>query len=368
MPGPLAGIRIVELAGIGPGPHAAMVLADLGADVVRVERPVGGLRLTPPGVRDWLLRGRRSVAADLKNAADLQRVRMLIDHADVLLEGYRPGVTERLGIGPDECLARNPRLVYGRMTGWGQQGPLAQRAGHDINYLSLTGILRAVGTRGTRPTVPLNLVGDFGGGSAYLVIGVLAALCERQSSGLGQVIDAAIVDGASSLAQMIWALLATGGWSDEPAANLLDTGAPFYDTYCCADGGYVAVGALEPQFYAELLVGLGLDGAELPAQHDQSGWPVLRERFERVFSGRTRDEWAAVFADTDACVTPVLAFGETAAHPQIAARATVLDIDGVAQAAPAPRFSRTGAQTPTPPPESTTDIDTVCREWISSES
>ena len=363
MSGPLTGIRVVELAGIGPGPHAAMLLADLGADVVRIERPSSGLRVVPDGQRDWSLRGRRSVAADLKDPAGLALARSLIGKADVLIEGFRPGVTERLGIGPDDCLAANPRLVYARMTGWGQDGPLALRAGHDINYISLTGMLHAIGPAGERPIPPINLVGDFGGGSTYLVIGVLAALLERDRSGNGQVIDAAIVDGVSSLAQMIWAMAGRGQWNDERGTNLLDTGAPFYDTYACADGRYVAVGALEPQFYAALLRGLGLDDAGLPGQLDRSGWPVLRQRFTEAFLAKTRDEWAELFAGTDACVTPVLSLAEAASHPQLAARGTLAPIGGLMQAAPAPRFSRSQPGTPGAPPAAPEDTDAVLRDW-----
>ncbi|MFD5492997.1 CaiB/BaiF CoA transferase family protein [Streptomyces sp. NPDC127091] len=361
--GPLSGLRVLELGGIGPGPHAAMLLADLGADVVRVERPSGALRLTPDGAQDWLLRGRRSVAADLKDAQGLRTVLDLIERADVLIEGFRPGVTERLGIGPDTCIARNPRLVYARMTGWGQDGPLADRAGHDINYISLTGVLHAIGTTGARPTAPLNLVGDFGGGSLYLVMGVLAALFERERSGAGQVVDAAIVDGTASLAQMLWALRGTGGWSDRPASNLLDTGAPFYDTYRCADGAYVAVGALEPQFYAQLLDGLGLDPDRLPPQDDRTGWPELRAAFTRAFATRTRDEWTEVFAGTDACVTPVLTFAEATEHPHFVARGTLPTLGGVPQAAQAPRFSRTPPGSPTAPPRPGADTESVLADW-----
>jgi alpha-methylacyl-CoA racemase len=357
--GPLAGLRVVELGGIGPGPHAAMILADLGADVVRVERPTGGLQIAS---KDFTLRGRRSVAADLKSAEGRETVLRLAERADVLLEGLRPGVTERLGVGPDDCAARNPRLVYARMTGWGQDGPLAPRAGHDINYISLTGALHAIGGA-DRPVPPLNLVGDYGGGSMLLVIGILAALTERQGSGKGQVVDAAMVDGASLLSQMFWSLRANGAWTDERAANLLDGGAPFYDTYRCADGKFVAVGSLEPQFYAELLRGLGLDAEELPAQLDRSGWPTLREKFSAAFAAKPRDEWAAVFADVDACVTPVLTFEEATAHPHLVARDTLVEVDGVIQAAPAPRFSRTPATTPTPPPAAGADTDSVFTSW-----
>ena len=361
MPGPLAGLKVVELAGIGPGPHAAMILADLGADVVRVERPSGGLKLGSAST-DQTLRGRRSVSADMKSDAGRETVLRLAERADVLLEGLRPGVTERLGVGPADCQARNPGLVYARMTGWGQDGPMANRAGHDINYISVTGALHAIG-RADGPIPPLNLVGDFGGGSMLLVIGILAALQERQSSGLGQVVDAAMVDGASLLAQMFWSLLANGVWRDEREANLLDGGAPFYRTYRCADGGFVAVGAIEPQFYAELLAGLGLTGVELPHQLDQSAWPALADRFAELFAGKPRDEWAKIFADTDACVTPVLAFAEVADHPHVRARNTVVELNGVTQAAPAPRFSRTPAGPPSAPPAPGADTDAVFAEW-----
>ncbi|MQA12293.1 MAG: CoA transferase [Pseudonocardiaceae bacterium] len=360
MPGPLTGLRVVELAGIGPGPHAAMVLADLGADVVRVERPAQD-RDGPR--RDQLLRNRRVVAVDLKSPARLDEIRELIAAADVVLEGFRPGVTERMGLGPDDCLARNPKLVYARMTGWGQHGPLADRAGHDINYISLTGALHAIGRAGQRPVPPLNLVGDFGGGSMLVLVGILGALWERERSGTGQVVDAAMVDGASVLLQMMWSMRGNGEWSDERQGNLLDGGAPFYDTYECADGRSVAVGALESQFYAQLLEGLGLAGEDLPEQNDRDGWPVLRDRFAATFATRTRDEWAAIFEGTDACVTPVLTFAEAAEHPHLTGRGTVFDLDGVRQAAPAPRFSRTRPGTPTGPPATTTDAGSVLQRW-----
>jgi alpha-methylacyl-CoA racemase len=360
--GPLAGLKVVELAGIGPGPHAAMVLGDLGAEVVRIDRPAGGLDLGGDTVPDPTLRGRRRVAADLKDPAGREAVLRLVERADVLIEGYRPGVTERLGVGPADCHARNPRLVYARMTGWGQDGPLAQRAGHDINYISLTGLLHAIGRAGERPVVPLNLVGDFGGGSMLLLVGVLSALWEAQRSGQGQVVDAAMVDGASVLGQMFWGFLAQKVWVDQPASNLLDGAAPFYDTYTCADGRHVAVGAIEPQFYAALLAGLGLADADLPGQHDRDAWPGLKARFAEVFATRSRDEWAEAFAGTDACVTPVLAFGEVAAHPHVSARGTIVDPGGVSQAAPAPRFSRTAPAVPEPAaaPE---PVNAVLADW-----
>jgi alpha-methylacyl-CoA racemase len=333
-------LRVLELAGIGPGPHAAMILADLGADVIRVERPGPA----EPAVRDdLLLRNRRAVVADLKDAGDLGVVLSLADRADVLIEGMRPGVAERLGIGPATCHARNLALVYARVTGWGQDGPLAARAGHDINYIGVTGVLAAIGRAGDRPVPPLNLVGDFGGGSMLAVVGILAALWERHRSGLGQVVDAAMVDGVVQLAQMVWSMRAAGTWRPERGGNLLDGGAPFYDTYTCADGRHVAVGALEPAFYRALLSGLGLDPAQLPDRDDRANWPRLRTLLGEAFLTRTRDEWAARFADVDACVTPVLDLDEAARHPQVGGRGSLTFSDGAQQAAPAPRFSRTPA-------------------------
>ena len=370
MAGPLVGLRVVELAGIGPAPHAAMLLADLGADVVRVARPAESIQPGPhergygcPVGTDQLLRGRRSITLDLKDPADRETLLALAQRADVLIEGLRPGVTERLGVGPADCQARNPRLIYARMTGWGQDGPLARRAGHDITYIAVSGVLHAIGSADGKPIPPLNLVGDFGGGAMFLVMGVLAALWEREQSGTGQVIDAAMVDGVSALAQMIWSLRACGLWTDQRGANMLDSGAPYYDTYACSDGRYVAVGALEPQFYATLLDGLGLTDAGLPDRSDPAGWPALRQRFTDTFAGRSRDEWMAVFEGTDACVAPVLSFAEVPAHPHIAARGTIITIDGVAQAAPAPRFSRTVPDTPTPPPQPGADTAAVLADW-----
>jgi alpha-methylacyl-CoA racemase len=339
-----------------------MLLADLGADVVRVERPAGGLQLAP-GAADQLLRGRRSIMLDLKDPAGRETLLRLVERADVLIEGLRPGVTERVGVGPIDCHARNPRLVYARVTGWGQDGPLARRAGHDITYLALSGVLHAVGNAGGKPVPPLNLVGDFGGGSMFLVMGVLAALWERERSGTGQVIDAAMVDGVSALAQMFWSLRACGLWTEARGANLLDSGAPFYDTYACSDGRYVAVGALEPQFYAALLDGLGLTDADLPEQLDPAGWPVLRQRFIEAFAARSRDEWMAVFEGTDACVAPVLSFTEVPSHPHIAARGTIITVGGVPQAAPAPRFSRTAPDPPAPPPQPGADTAEILADW-----
>lgn len=345
MPGPLTGLRVIELGGIGPVPHAGMQFADLGAEVVRIERPGADER-----THDTTLRGRRRTAVDLRQADGVSAVLDLVEHADVLLEGFRPGVAERMGLGPDDCAARNPRLVYARMTGWGQSGPLAERAGHDIDYIALSGVLHATGRPGEPPAPPLNLIGDYGGGSMFLLVGVLAALWERDRTGVGQTVDAAMVDGVGVLSQLVWAYRKPAGWwSDDRGANLLDGGAPFYDTYECADGRFLAVGALEPQFYAEFLRGLGLDTDDgLPSQHDTSGWPALRARFTAVIATKTRDEWAAVFADTDACVAPVLTFGEATEHPHAVARGGFVEVDGVVQPAPAPRFSRTPPDPPTP--------------------
>ncbi len=349
MSGPLAGIRIVELAGIGPGPFCAMVLADHGADVIRVDRPGPGA-LPMPRITG---RGRRSIAVDLKQPEGVEIVLDLVAGADGLIEGYRPGVAERLGVGPGVCLARNPRLVYGRMTGWGQEGPLASTAGHDIDYIALTGALGAIG--GDRPVPPLNLVGDYGGGGMLLAFGMVAALLEATRTGRGQVVDAAVVDGAALLMTPIYELFGLGMWQDVRGVNLLDGGAPFYDTYECADGRYVAVGALEPQFYAELLEGLGLADDELPPQYDPTGWPTLRERFSEVFRTRTRDEWEAVFAGTDACVAPVLGLAEAPDHPHLRSRETFLEVGGVRQPGPAPRF----AERSRPSPGSEPGADTV---------
>jgi alpha-methylacyl-CoA racemase len=363
MAGPLQGLRVVELAGIGPGPHAAMILGDLGADVVRIERPrkPGGV---PSGDPDYLLRSRRSLTANLKSGEDRELVLRLIAKADVLIEGYRPGVTERLGLGPEDCAKVNDRLIYARMTGWGQTGPRSQQAGHDINYISLNGVLHAIGRAGERPVPPLNLVGDFGGGSMFLLVGILSALWERERSGKGQVIDAAMIDGSSVLAQMIWAFRASGMWSDERGVNVLDTGAPYYDTYTCADGRCVAVGAIEAPFYAELLDKLGLDPAELPDQNDVSRWPELRARLTGAFAAHDRDHWAKLFADSDACVTPVLSFGEVETEPHVTERDTFYRDGDWLFPAPAPRFSRSVPSTPTPPGEPGADTEAVLRDWV----
>ena len=359
MAGPLQGLRVVELAGIGPGPHAATILGDLGADVVRIQRP-GGEESKP----DTTLRNRRPVAVNLKSDKGRDTVLRLVAMADVLIEGYRPGVTERLGLGPKDCANVNERLIYARMTGWGQAGPRSQQAGHDINYISLNGVLHAIGRAGERPLPPLNLVGDFGGGSMFLLVGILAALWERQTSGKGQVIDAAMIDGSSVLVQMLWAMRAAGKWSDERGTNVLDGGAPYYDTYECADGRYVAVGAIEPQFYHAMLEGLGLEPAGLPDRKDRRRWPELRAKFAEVFASADRDHWAAVFANSDACVTPVLAFSEVECEPHVSERNTFFRTAGGLQPSPAPRFSRTVPSTPTPVDQQTTDPEVLLRDWL----
>ncbi|RZU45412.1 alpha-methylacyl-CoA racemase [Streptomyces sp. BK022] len=359
--GPLSGVRVVELAGIGPGPFAAMLLADLGADVVRVDRPGGpGLGIDP--ARDVTNRNKRSVVVDLKAPDGAARVLDLAERADVLLEGYRPGVAERLGVGPADCHARNPRLVYGRMTGWGQDGPLADRAGHDASYIAVTGTLGMIGRPGEPPALPANLLGDYAGGSLYLVVGVLAALHHARATGTGQVVDAAIVDGTAHLSAMIHGMLAAGAWQDRRAANLLDGGCPYYGTYETADGKYMAVGALEPRFYAEFLRLLDLGGLA-GAHHDPARWPELRERVAARFKSGTRAEWTSRFEGTDACVAPVLSLREAPHHPHLAARATFTEHDGLVQPAPAPRFSATPTRVRTGPALPGTGAEDVARDW-----
>ncbi|KFF95794.1 carnitine dehydratase [Streptomyces scabiei] len=359
--GPLAGVRVVELAGIGPGPFAAMLLADLGADVVRVDRPGGaGLAVNP--LYDVTNRNKRSVIVDLKSPDGPDIVLDLAERADILIEGYRPGVAERLGVGPETCHARNPGLVYGRMTGWGQQGPLAQRAGHDIAYIALTGTLGMIGTPDAPPAVPANLLGDYAGGSLYLVVGLLAALHHARATGTGQVVDAAIVDGTSHLSAMIHGMLAAGGWQDRRAANLLDGGCPFYGTYETADGRYVAVGALEQQFYGEFVDLLGI-GDRAPARKDVAAWGELRETVAARFRTRTRDEWTAVFEGSDACVAPVLSLREAPHHAHLAARGTFTDFGGITQPAPAPRFSATHTSVRSGPAQPGADTADVAHDW-----
>jgi len=359
--GPLAGVRVVELAGIGPGPFAAMLLADLGADVVRVDRP-GGPALGVDPAHDVTNRNKRSVVVDLKDPEGSATVLDLAARADILIEGYRPGVAERLGVGPEQCHARNPRLVYGRMTGWGQEGPLADTAGHDIAYIALTGTLGMIGDPDRPPAVPANLLGDFAGGSLYLVTGVLAALHHARVTGTGQVVDAAIVDGTAHLSAMIHGMLAAGAWQDRRGANLLDGGCPYYGTYETADGKYLAVGALEPQFYDEFLRLLGLDD-QRAARTDVTRWPALREQVAARFKSRTRDEWAAVFEGSDACVAPVLSLGEAPHHPHLAARGTFTRHQGITQPAPAPRFSATPARIRSGPARPGAATADVARDW-----
>lgn len=359
--GPLTGVRVVELAGIGPGPFAAMLLADLGADVVRVDRPGGaGLGIDPAS--DLTNRNKRSVLLDLKSDEGQARVLDLVERADILIEGYRPGVAERLGVGPEACLARNPKLVYGRMTGWGQDGPLAERAGHDIAYLALTGTLSMIGKPDEPPVVPANLVGDYAGGSLYLVVGVLAALQHARAHGEGQVVDAAIVDGAAHLATMIHGMLAAGSWQDRRGTNLLDGGCPFYGTYATSDGGHIAVGPLEGQFYAEFIGLLGIADA-FPDRWDLARWDELRAAVTERFLTRTRDEWTEVFDGTDACVAPVLSLTEAPHHPHLAARSTFVEHSGLTQPAPAPRFSATPVSVRSGPARPGGDTAAVAADW-----
>jgi len=350
--GPLEGVKVLEFEAIGPAPFCGMMLADMGADVLLVDRPADpGLGLGPQRRFDTLLRGRRSITLDLKSPEGGAVARELSRKADVVLEGFRPGVMERLGLGPDALLAINPKLVYGRMTGWGQDGPLAPRAGHDINYIALSGALHAIGRTGGAPVPPLNLVGDFGGGGMLLAFGVACALIEAHRSGRGQVVDAAMVEGASLLTAMFWGLRAGGQWSDTRGENVLDTGAPWYDVYETRDGKYVAIGAIEPKFYAELLARTGLANEALPAQDDRARWPDLRRRFEQIFAGKTRDEWCAIFEGSDACFSPVLTFDEAKGHPHNIARRGHVAVGTVDQPAPAPHFSRTPGVTRRAPPE-----------------
>ncbi len=350
--GPLSGIKVLEFEAIGPGPFCGMMLADMGADVLLVERPQDpGLGVPRARWTDVMARGRRSITLDLKSAQGVEAAMQLADRADALIEGLRPGVMERMGLGPDVLLARNPKLVYGRMTGWGQEGPLAARAGHDINYIALTGVLHAIGRAGEAPVPPLNLVGDFGGGGMLLSFGIACGLLEARNSGKGQVVDAAMVDGASTLAAMFSGMMAAKRWTETRGDNVLDTGAPWYDAYETKDGKYVAIGSIEPKFYAELLERLGLAGETLPQQLDRAGWPVLRAKFAATFKSRTRDEWVAAFEGSDACFAPVLTFSEARADAHNVARGTFVDVAGISQPGPAPRFSRTPGAIRGGPPE-----------------
>ncbi|MGJ9413222.1 CaiB/BaiF CoA transferase family protein [Aeromicrobium sp. CF4.19] len=358
MTGPLAGLRVLEMAGLGPTPHAAMMLADLGADVIRIERP----ERPANAATDLVLRHRKHVAADLKSETDVGRLLDLVEQADVFLEGFRPGVAERLGIGPSPCRARNPRLVYVRVTGWGQDGPMAHKAGHDINYIASSGLLAAFGRAGSPPAPPLNVVGDYGGGSMLALTGVLAALWHMKQTGEGQVVDVAMLDGAILQSQLFWSMDARGEWTDLPGTNLLNGGHPYYDTYRCADEEFMAVGAVEPQFYAQLLEGLDLDPDAYP-QDAAERYPQYRADFARIFATRTQAEWAERFSMLDACVSPVRRLSQTPSDPQVAARASTPLVDGLTHAAPAPRFSSTPARPPAPPTAQRIDIDELGRHW-----
>jgi crotonobetainyl-CoA:carnitine CoA-transferase CaiB-like acyl-CoA transferase len=367
--GPLAGLKVVELAGIGPGPMAAMLLADLGATVLRIDRkePVK-LGIERPLRFNTLLRNRHSIALDLKDPQAVARVLELVEQADALIEGFRPGVTERLGLGPDVCLERNPRLAYGRITGWGQDGPLAHWAGHDVNYLALTGVLNAIGRAGQPPTVPLNLVGDYAGGSLYLVVGLLAAILEARRSGKGQVVDAAIVDGAAHLASTFFGMVAGGIWREERGTNISDTGSHFYDCYECSDGRWIAVGPIEAKFFGQLLDKLGLDPAQLGTQLPPQHWPAAKAVLAEHFRTRTRDEWAALLEQSDCCVSPVLSWQEAPQHAHLRHRGTFVEVDGLTQPAPAPRFSRTPPDTPTAPlAPSAENNDQALAAWLLPE-
>jgi alpha-methylacyl-CoA racemase len=362
--GPLAGIKVVEIAGIGPGPFCAMMLADMGAEVLRVDRTAeADIGFAGDPRKSLLNRGRRSVAVDLKNAAGIGAVKRLVAGAAALIEGFRPGVMERLGLGPDECLAANPRLVYGRMTGWGQDGPSAHAAGHDINYIALSGVLHAIGRHGGPPVPPLNLVGDFGGGGMYLAFGVVCALLEAGRSGRGQVVDASMVDGSASLSTAIFGLRALGIWSEERGDNLLDSGAPWYDVYETKDGKYVAIGSLERRFYGELMRLTGLAGDNPPKQWDRTQWPDLRARLATVFKAKTRDEWCAIMEGSDVCFAPVLSYAEAPQHPHNRARATFVEVDGIEQPAPAPRFSRTPPAIQRPPARPGEHTEEALTDW-----
>ncbi|MGH8783831.1 MAG: CaiB/BaiF CoA transferase family protein [Cupriavidus necator] len=365
--GVLSGIRVLEFEAIGPGPFGAMLLADMGADVLRIDRPVAPDDLGPKSATgkrvDVTGRGRRSVTLDLKQPTARDAALALLERADVVVEGFRPGTMERLGLGPDVALARNPRLVYGRMTGWGQTGPMAQRAGHDLNYIALSGVLSGIGRPGEAPVPPLNLVGDYGGGGMLLALGVVAAMLNVARGGKGQVVDAAMTEGAAQLGAVIWGLLASGSWREERRSNLLDGGTPWYDSYRTSDGHYLAVGAVESRFYAELIEKLGLAGAGLPKQHDRTGWPVLRQHFEAAFLSRTRDEWCAVFEGSDACVAPVLGFREAPDQPQHRARGSFVEVAGVVQPAPAPRFQSTSSDIRSPAPQRGQHGGEALRDW-----
>jgi alpha-methylacyl-CoA racemase len=362
--GPLSGIKIIEFAGIGPGPFAAMMLSDMGADVLRLDRSpnvVGGDPDQPS--LDLLSRGRRSVGLNLKSAEGVELALHLVEQSDALLEGFRPGVMERLGLGPDVCLERNPRIVYGRMTGWGQDGPMAQAAGHDINYISLAGVLDSIGRKGQAPVPPLNLVGDFGGGGMLLAYGIVCALVERATSGKGQVVDAAMVDGSAALMTIFHGAAQSGWWKEERGTNMLDTGSHFYDVYECADGKFVSIGSIEPQFYAELLEKTGLAGEDLPRQMERSGWASSKRRLKAIFESKTRDEWCEIMEGSDVCFAPVLSMTEAQQHPHIKARNTFVEVAGSNQPAPAPRFSRSKTAISGPPPHAGQHTAEALADW-----
>lgn len=361
MAGPLQGMRVIEMVGLGPGPFCSMMLADMGAQVIRIDRP--GRRGTTDARYDVMARGRRSLVLDLKKPGGVEAVLELLERADVLIEGFRPGVMEKMGLGPDVCLPRRPSLVYGRMTGWGQDGPLASAAGHDLNYIALSGALHAMGRADGSPAPPLNLVGDFGGGGMLLAFGILAGVYESQRSGQGQVIDAAMTDGSALLGAMFHGMKAAGKWSNRRAANMLDGGAHFYDTYTCADGKYISVGAIEPQFYAELRERCGLNDPAFDRQNDPESWPALKEKLAELFQTRTRDQWCELLEGTDVCFAPVLDWDEAIEHPHNRARETFIEVDGITQPAPAPRFSRTPADKPAPPHAPGRDSAGILADW-----
>ena len=367
MAGPLSGLKIIEFSGIGPGPMCAMILADLGATVLRIDRKQPEVLGIPRPLKyNTLLRNRQVINLDLKNPEAVSLVLELVKNADALIEGFRPGTMERLGLGPEPCLAINPAIVYGRMTGWGQEGPLAPYAGHDINYLSLTGVLNAIGRVDDPPTIPLNMLGDYAGGSLYLALGMLAALLNARQTGLGQVVDAAIVDGVANLSATFFGMLAGGIWNNVRSSNIVDGGAPFYDCYECADGKYVSVGPVEPKFFSQLLKALELDSEYLGLQNDRKAWPKIRDVLRARFRTKTRDEWATMLSHSDVCVTPVLSYAEAPAHPHMKARGTFIELDGIVQPAPATRFYHTNPDLPTPPqaysPEKT---DAILSGWLS---
>jgi alpha-methylacyl-CoA racemase len=362
--GPLAGLRVLDVGGVGPGPFCSMMLSDMGAEVIRIDRKHAGESGLPIDRRfEVMFRGKRSVSMDLKKPVAIEAVRRMVSRADVLIEGFRPGVMERLGLGPDRCLEINPKLVYGRMTGWGQDGPLAKEAGHDLNYIALSGVLHAIGHKDGPPEIPLNLIGDFGGGSMYLAFGIMCALHEARTSGKGQVVDAAMIDGATSLMGMVYGMFAAGYWKDERGSNRLDSGAPWYQVYKTIDSKWVAVGSTEHSFYANTLKVLGLRAEDFPEQHDRSGWPQLKAAMTSAFKTRTRDEWVKAFDGTDTCFSPVLSLAEASCDPHQRARGNFVEVAGVTQPAPAPRFSRSKVAVQGPPPEVGEHTEQVLNEW-----